>query len=244
MATSEFIAYFDESGDHGLDNIDLDYPVFVLCGCVFRITHYLEHDLPAFSKIKFDHFDHDAVILHSRAIRKRLGVFQALRDRQKCEKFMADVAAFFTNSKCTLIAAAIDKIAHKQRYRSPYDPYSMSLLFCLERLYAYLRDVGATNLPLTCVFEQRGEAEDKRIAAEFTTICGGANSWGPLPFHAVFANKQTNMAGLQMADLAAYPIGRYVMDRSAPNAAYDAIGPRFRTSWDGRVMGFGLKIFP
>lgn len=36
MERSSYIAYFDESGDHGLDNIDASYPVFVLCGCVFK----------------------------------------------------------------------------------------------------------------------------------------------------------------------------------------------------------------
>jgi hypothetical protein len=41
MIQSEYIAYFDESGDHGMEKIDAEFPVFVLCGCVFKISDYL-----------------------------------------------------------------------------------------------------------------------------------------------------------------------------------------------------------
>jgi hypothetical protein len=33
---SDFIIYVDESGDHSLESIDPDYPVFVLSFCIFR----------------------------------------------------------------------------------------------------------------------------------------------------------------------------------------------------------------
>jgi hypothetical protein len=31
---SEYIVYVDESGDHGLETIDPNYPVFVLAFCI------------------------------------------------------------------------------------------------------------------------------------------------------------------------------------------------------------------
>ena len=40
MTYSDFIIYVDESGDHSLDSIDRDYPVFVLDFCIFRNDHY------------------------------------------------------------------------------------------------------------------------------------------------------------------------------------------------------------
>ncbi len=33
---SKYIVYVDESGDHGLQNIDANYPYFVLAFCVFH----------------------------------------------------------------------------------------------------------------------------------------------------------------------------------------------------------------
>jgi hypothetical protein len=244
MAPPRYIAYFDESGDHGMAKIDPTFPVFVLCGCVFRVDAYLGHDLPAFSSIKFKYFGHDAVIFHSREIRKQLGYFQILQDVQLRQTFMADVATHYQKSSATLIAAAINKSKHKYQYAQPVDPYSISLLFCLERLFGHLKDCGATEENTVCVFEQRGKAEDESLAAHFAKICGGANQWGPLPFRIVFASKMTNMPGLQIADLAAYPIARHVMDPKAANPAFNAIYPRFRRSPSGQVPGWGLKIFP
>ena len=242
--TSPFIAYFDESGDHGLQSIDPTYPAFVLCGAAFKTDQYRGTELNLFSKIKFDHFGHDAVIFHSREIRKRMGAFQILNDPGRRARFMGDVATFFGASTCTLIAAGIDKLRHVRQYAYPGDPYGISLTFCLERLYAWQRDNGAANAETHCVFEARGDEEDKQLAVHFLRICGGDNNWGRLPFHMTFASKQTNMPGLQIADLAAYPIARYVIDRNAPNPAFEAIRPRFRKKWNGVIDGWGLKIFP
>jgi transposase len=223
MPRSSFIAYFDESGDHGLKRIDPAFPVFVLCGCVYRIADYLRQDAPAFSAIKFTHFGHDAVVFHSREIRKQVGQFQILRDETVRRRFKNDIAAYYQTSTMTIIAAAINKTRHVQQYHYPADPYSISLLFCLERLHAHLNGHGEAGHTMTCVFEQRGATEDQQLAAAFERICAGQNHWGQLPFRMVFANKMTNMPGLQAADLAAYPIARHVMDPDAANPSYEAI---------------------
>ena len=37
---SDYLVFVDESGDHGLETIDQNYPVFVLAFCVFKKTGY------------------------------------------------------------------------------------------------------------------------------------------------------------------------------------------------------------
>jgi len=37
---SDFMVYVDESGDHSLQSIDKNYPVFVLAFCIFYKNHY------------------------------------------------------------------------------------------------------------------------------------------------------------------------------------------------------------
>jgi len=145
MARSSYVAYFDESGDHGLQKIDADFPVFVLCACVFKTRDYLRQDLGAFSRIKFKHFGHDAVIFHSRDIRKQIGSFQILQTAEKRSEFMNDIASYYRDSNFTLLAAGIDKNRHVAQYAHPVDPYSISLLFCLERLYGFLTDQGEND---------------------------------------------------------------------------------------------------
>lgn len=244
MTQSAYVAYFDESGDHGMEKIDADFPVFVLCGWLFKIEEYLTHELQNFSRIKFNHFGHDAVIFHSRDIRKQLGYFQILTDKTKRDAFLREISVYFQNTKGTLLAAGIDKVAHKKQYKDPINPYSISLLFCLERLYACLKDKGEVGKTVFCIFEERGANEDQELALIFEKICGGQNNWGKLPFQLVFANKKTNMPGLQVADLAAYPIARHIIDSKKPNPAYDIIEKRFRRNSSGKIEGWGLKIFP
>lgn len=239
------IAYFDESGDHGLDHIDPGFPAFVLCGCIYEINAYLKTEVANFSAIKFKHFGHDAVVMHSRKIRKQLGPFKILQDKAARLAFMSDIADFFKTSKATIIAAAIRKDVHRGQYRYPDDPYDVSLLFCLERLYGCMVDRKAQEDRLVCVFEQRGDAEDKRLEKVFKQVCSGANQWNcKFPFEIVFADKQQNMPGLQIADLAAYPIARHAIDQKVPNPAFEIVRERLRKSPKGNPTGWGLKIFP
>lgn len=44
---SNFIAYVDKSGDHGMKSLDPSYPVFVLSFCVFYKRHYSEKVIPS-----------------------------------------------------------------------------------------------------------------------------------------------------------------------------------------------------
>ena len=91
------------------------------------------------------------------------------------------------------------------------------------------------------------ETEDyirKQLASTFLRICSRSNRGGPLPFHAVFADKRTNMAGLQIADLAAYPIARKIIEPDKNNPAYEKVEARLRRSPNGRIRGWGLKVFP
>jgi hypothetical protein len=43
---SNFVVYVDESGDHGMQTLDANYPVFALSFCVFYQRHYSEHVVP------------------------------------------------------------------------------------------------------------------------------------------------------------------------------------------------------
>ncbi len=67
---SQYIVYVDESGDHSLQSIDEQYPIFVLAFCVFHKRHYSETIVPALEKFKFNYFGHDQVVLHENEIRK------------------------------------------------------------------------------------------------------------------------------------------------------------------------------
>ena len=77
------VVYLDETGDHTLEAVDQDFPVFVLCLLICDTTKYVEHIVPAFCRLKFDYFGHEGVIIHSRYIRKSQGDFVFLTHPEK-----------------------------------------------------------------------------------------------------------------------------------------------------------------
>ncbi len=58
-----------------------------------------------------------------------------------------------------------------------------------------------------------------------------------------FATKQPPSPGLEIADLVAYPIARYVMNPEVPNPAFEVVRPKLYAP-GGAVESYGLKVFP
>jgi hypothetical protein len=56
-----------------------------------------------------------------------------------------------------------------------------------------------------------------------------------------FFDKKDDISGLQIADLAAYPIARYIIDPVRANPAFDVIQNRFYSKQGKR---YGLKVYP
>jgi len=245
MTYSDYVIYVDESGDHTLTAIDRDYPVFVLDFCIFRKDSYANVVAPQVQAFKFAHFGHDIVVLHEHEIRKQKPPFVFLKSRDKRDAFMDGLNRLIEQADFTIVAAAIHKERLTQRYAAPGNPYEMALTFCMERAHAFLRDRGQHMLTTHIVVERRGKREDDELELAFRRIRDGANFVGEMPgFEIIFADKKTNSAGLQLADLTARPIGRHVLDPAQPNRAWEIIEPKLRRSPAGVVRGWGLKVFP
>jgi uncharacterized protein YrzB (UPF0473 family) len=247
---SSYVVYVDESGDHGLQSIDPQYPVFVLAFCVFHKRHYSERVIPALHSFKFRHFGHDHVILHENEIRKEQGHFNIFRSRQQKEEFIQELATIVEASNFILISCVIDKTALAKEGGMPPNPYHLALGFCLETLYDFLVEKSQHEFKTHVIVERRGDKEDKDLELEFRRICDGNNKKGQaLPFDVVFAHKTANSTGLQFADLIARPVGLSVCRPKQPNRAFEGLKPKFYCS-GGRenvgvgFEGWGLKIYP
>lgn len=241
---SDYIVYVDESGDHGLDSIDPQYPVFVLVFCIFLKQDYRLHAVPALQGFKFRHFGHDMVILHERDIRKATGQFKLLVDAGRREVFMQDLNKLVAEAPVTLIASVIQKAKLCERYASPRSPYTIAMAYGLERLHSFLKIQGQADRVTHLVFESRGKREDEELSLEFEKVCQGANyKRERMPFRLTLADKRINCSGLQLADLFARPIGRKMLAPDSTNRAYDIIHKKFYRS-GGQIEGRGLKVFP
>lgn len=246
---SNFIVYVDESGDHSLQNVNPEYPLFVLAFCVFYKRHYAEKVVPSLQKFKFNHFGHDLVVLHETEIRKETGVFR-FPNRLHKQGFLGELTNIIEQSNFILISCVIDKTRLRLRADAADNPYHLALGFCLETLHELMQEKNQDDTKTHVVVECRGKKEDAELELEFRRICDGANRMGiTLPFDIVFASKQVNSSGLQLADLVARPIGLSVLRSEQPNRAFDVLKPKFFCSGGRDKVGegfenWGLKIYP
>lgn len=247
---SDFIVYVDESGDHGMQTLDSNYPVFVLAFCVFYKNHYATKVVSALEAFKFKHFGHDIVLLHEHEIRKEKGQFRFSNRKQK-GAFLAELTGIIEASNFILISCAIDKEQVKRRSGASLpNPYHLALGFCLETLYEFLLEKQQHTRQTHIVVERRGKKEDDELELEFRRCCDGDNRKDlRLPFEVVFADKKANSSGLQLADLVARPIGLRVLRPGQENRAFDLLERKFYCSGGRQSLGcgyenWGLKIFP
>lgn len=241
---SDYIVYVDESGDHSLENLNPDYPLFVLAFCIFKKSVYCETVSTSLRRLKFQTFGHDMVVLHEHEIRKKAGAFSRL-GKEAREALLTALTDIISKTEFTLIGIVIDKAKLKGQYVHPAHPYHLAMEFGLERVFRFLGDQKQSDRFTFLVFESRGKNEDEALELEFRRVRDGANYFKKsLPFEMIIADKRVNSEGLQLADMMARPIGLSVLRPGQPNRAMDILRRKFYRDRGGMVSGFGLKKFP
>jgi hypothetical protein len=241
---SDYIVYVDESGDHGLESVNPDYPIFVLAFCVFNKQTYINSATPALQQFKLKYFGHDMVVLHEHELRKAANNFKILIQPETRYSFMSDLGKLIQDLDFTIISVVIEKLHLKEKYIEPHNPYNMAMMYGLERVFNYLH--GKEQHKTTpIIFESRGKKEDQELELEFRRVCDGKNYLNkPLPFEIIFGHKQTNTCGLQIADLVARPIGRYILLPEQENQAFTILKEKLYCDNLGCFEGLGIKHVP
>lgn len=193
--------------------------------------HYCDALVPAVQRLKFDFVGHDQIVLHERDIRRQSGQFAFLQvSAELRERFMERMSALVADAEIEFACAIIDKAKLQERYRDPWSPYDLALLFCMEKAAKLLQKRDVAETEVNVVFEARGATEDQHLELEFRRIAAGfarigspsavlrSFTWTPL-----FADKRSNSAGLQIADLTARPLGLSHLRPGQPNRAVDVL---------------------
>ncbi len=245
MSFGDYVVFVDESGDHSLEVINPEYPVFVLAFCIVSCKDYIERITPSVRSLKYRYFGHDMAILHEHEIRRRTGAFSCFNKEER-EVFLDDLSGIIAAVPMTIIAVVIHKERHKAKYNAPEHPYHLAMMYGLERVWSFLRSVDQQEKKTHVIFEARGAKEDKELELHFRRVRDGNNGYQrPLRLEIVIANKQVNSEGLQLADLVARPIGLRVLRPTQPNRTWEIIEPKLWRGLAGATeKGNGLKIFP
>jgi len=242
-----YYLFIDESGDHGLTTIDSDFPVFLLSGVVISATDYDPISL-SIDKMKSAFWGERKVILHSRDIRKCEKEFNILFDLDVKKRFYEHINDIISKGKFTIIASAIRKDKYIRGFgKLSDDVYELSLSFIIERAIFYLDNLKEDPIQLFVIIEKRGAEEDRKLGVHFQKLLArgtGYVSADRLKSYGInihFRSKKENINGLQLADLVAYPIARYVIDPKRANPAFDLLKEKFYSKDGNR---YGLKVYP
>jgi hypothetical protein len=236
----------DETGNLNLDLVDEQFPIFAVTLLVVDTNAYTRSVVPAFLEFKIDHFGHEAVILHSRDIRKAQKDFGFLTDPLRREAFLEDLTTLMRDLDYRWITAVIRKQGHRDKYgMAARNPYDLALTFCLERLLPLLE--AEKQGEVRVIAEARGKKEDKELELTFLrTVTHGtyyvsAERFRAIDFKLTFLEKTRNVVGNQMADLICYPIARHALNPGKRNLPYDVLRPKM---YAGPGLIRGLKVFP
>jgi hypothetical protein len=201
------LVYVDESGSPSSSHTDPNYPIFVMVACVFEPEQYATCLLPAVSELKIRHLGSDSPVLHESEIRKRLGIFNFKGDIQARTTFIEGLSRVVQDCVPRVVAAVV---RHSDSGRDVD-------LVALKALWSGFRHHGADTSHW--IFERRGKREDAAVSRAFDSLkLSGATH--------EFVAKGRGLAGLEMADMLARPIGLSVLRPTQPNRALEGLRER------------------
>jgi uncharacterized protein DUF3800 len=252
--------YLDESGDHTYKNLDdIGHRYLALLGVWFKQRdEYLSfvHGLQQFKDTIFGERPDNPVILHRTDIINRRGAFGILCDDDKRRRFDSGLLELISSAQFKMICVLLDKRRHQQQYSDPFHPYHYCLAAMLERYAGWL---VYKNVIGDVMAESRGGEEDLQLKQAYRrTYESGTLHFDHEKFRSALTSKdikiqpkKANIAGLQLADVLAYPVRQAILieRRLIPDPG-DVFGkkvfataqPKFNCQeFTGQVEGYGYK---
>ena len=147
-----------------------------------------------------------------------------------------------------IVSCSILKEPYIRQFGKFNDIYGQSLSFVLERaIFCIDNQCPNGQGKISAIVERRGKREDKNLMSYYQQLLEKGTYWVTAErmknrmLCLDFKWKSEDIAGLQIADLIAYPLTRHVLNPQAVNLAYDVLEPNIFME-DGKLMG--LKIYP
>ena len=210
--------YIDEVGNNDMgSSANPNHRFLCLTGVVFELDYVktvITPDVEALKNKYFESHPDDPIILHRKEMINKKHPFKALLDQTVENEFNAEFLQLLSKWTFKTITVLIDKSEHQTKYLTwRYDPYHYCMAIMLERYHLRLKEVGVMG---DMMFESRGGKEDMRLKESYRKIFTNGTDWIKAEDikQTITSNelkikpKSANIAGLQIADLLAYPLYR------------------------------------
>lgn len=255
--------YVDEVGNPDLGaSLDPNHRYLSLTGVMLDLEYVATTVFPALEDLKQRYFGShpdNPVILHRKEMVNKKPPFDALQAADVQAAFDEDLLELFRRLSFVVITVVIDKLEHRERYKVwRFDPYHYCLMVLVERFVLWLQARDAVG---DVMAESRGGKEDTRLKASFERAFEhGSDFVSPEILATRLTSRQlkvkaksNNIAGLQLADLIAYPSYRATVARHHKEVLATNFGGRIATileeskyhrSPQGKIDGWGRKWLP
>lgn len=242
--------FLDESGDHSMDVIDPQYPLFVLGGCIMDKSYHEKILTPRLREYKKNLFGTDDFILHTADIKRQKGVFQKLSDAAFRERFYIETNLLMNELEYMVVACVIKKDEHLSMYgRAALSPYILSLRILVERFVYEIQKRG-DGIPGDIIAESRDDTLNKELQIAWMALRNSGTGYVSASVVKRYVSKlyirdkKKGIAGLQVADMVVSPIGRHIINKKDLKPDWEIIKRKFRKSDKGLYKGYGLVMLP
>lgn len=255
--------YVDEVGNPDLNSsADENHRFLCLTGVIFELNYVSEVLSPELESLKAKYFGShpdDPIILHRKEILYKKPPFAVLRNPETEREFNMELLMKLKQWEYSVITVVIDKREHAEKYSTwRYDPYHYCQEVLIERFRLFLNIKKAKG---DVMYESRGGKEDMRLKRSFRNIMeSGTHNINSedLQSHLTslelkVKSKQSNIAGLQVADLIAHParrwcfknfFGRFDAKATFGDKVIEILEEEKFFRYNGEIRSYGAKKLP
>jgi len=237
--------YLDESGDHSLRHIQPSHPLFVLGGVILADDDAVAAAEAAMAAFKRRWFGAERVVLHTAELVRNRRAFARLKDVGLRSRFFEDLNDLLVRLEFSLVACAVRKDAHLERYGdAAIDPYLLALTVLVKRFCFCIRsDVEQGRI----VVERRTPQLDREVEM----------GWGYLRTRGTryvrpsliarrveafsFVGKSDAPVGMELVDAVVSPLGRMLLGKRTL-IDQSIVQAKLRGGPDGEEWGRGLSV--
>ncbi|MES2663549.1 MAG: DUF3800 domain-containing protein [Pseudomonadota bacterium] len=242
------ILFLDESGDHNLIAMDPQHPIFVLGGIIVYEDYAFGEMTNKLNKFKKDLFGTIDITLHTADFTRQKNGFERMKDKDFCLEFYAKLNKLISELNITVLACAIKKQQHMEKYGfEALDPYHLSLNILIER---FCLDIGKNSFSSNhIVAEARDPILDKQLDLAWVNLqTSGTHFMQAIEIKErinslILKNKKDRIAGLEIADAIVTPIARKILKRDS-KVDFEIIKNKMRKNHLGEVTEYGLVVLP
>ncbi|MBU1046825.1 DUF3800 domain-containing protein [Patescibacteria group bacterium] len=187
----------------------------------------------------------ERTVIHLEDITRNRKTFNFLRDKDKKTKYLEDLNILLKKLDFKTISILINKKKLLDNYgRYAYHPLVISYHYLFERIQKENEKNGTLSIVFLERFEVKSTGFYQHTEMSYPEFLASIPEAYPTISSVHLIDKKENLSGLQIADLCATPTKRYIQGLKEIGINTDFLKEKCAKSNSGKILGYGIKVFP